>query len=95
MVERVMTIQQLAEITGGSIIGDPHRQFSYLATDSRSLPGIDRVLFIAIRGDHHDGHLYIDELYSRGIRCFLADREEDRTRLNGASFCLVNDSMEA
>ena len=95
MVERVMTIQQLAVISGGRVLGDPLRQFSFLATDSRSLPGIDQVLFIAIRGDHHDGHLYIDELYRRGIRCFLVDREEDRTRLDGASFCLVHDSMEA
>jgi alanine racemase len=95
MKERVMTIQQLAEITNGQVIGDPNRQFSYLATDSRTLPGTDLVLFIAIRGEHHDGHLYIDELYRRGIRCFLVDREVDHQRISGASCCLVEHSMEA
>ncbi len=95
MVEQIMTIQQLAAVTGGKVIGDPQQEFGYLATDSRSLPGIHQVLFIAIRGDHHDGHRYIDALYHRGIRCFLVDDREDRTRLSGASFCLVDDTMEA
>lgn len=94
-MDRVMTIQQLALLTGGKVTGDPQQAFSSLATDSRSLPGIRQVLFIAIRGGHHDGHRYIDELYRRGIRCFLVDRDEDRTGLTGASFCCVEDTMEA
>lgn len=94
-MEQRMTIQQLARITRGKVLGDPRQTFSYLATDSRSLPGIRQVLFIAIRGEHHDGHRYIDELYRRGVRCFLVDRETDRSGLAGASFCLVDDSMRA
>lgn len=95
MMEQVMSIQQLASLTDGEISGNPNAVFSRLATDSRSLPGIHQVMFIAIRGEHHDGHRYIDELYRRGIRCFMVDRNLDRTQLTGASLCIVDDSMKA
>ncbi|WP_375444887.1 bifunctional UDP-N-acetylmuramoyl-tripeptide:D-alanyl-D-alanine ligase/alanine racemase [uncultured Fibrella sp.] len=43
-------------------------------TDSRQVivpgPGV----FFAIRGDHHDGHDYIGELYRRGVRQFVVEQ---------------------
>lgn len=94
-MEQTMTIEQLALATGGIVTGDPLRTFRSLATDSRSLPGIRQVLFIAIRGENHDGHRYIEELYRRGIRCFLVDRGAERKAMDDASFCLVENTMEA
>ncbi|GAB3569124.1 bifunctional UDP-N-acetylmuramoyl-tripeptide:D-alanyl-D-alanine ligase/alanine racemase [Spirosoma luteolum] len=44
-------------------------------TDSRQAIGdAGQAVFFAIRGDHHDGHAYIDDLYDRGVRQFVVER---------------------
>ena len=46
-------------------------------TDSRQVSntvdssGLKDAVFFAIPGEHHDGHVFIDELYQRGIRWFV------------------------
>lgn len=40
-------------------------------TDSRSLTVAEGTLFFALRTKSGDGHLYIDELYRKGIRAFV------------------------
>ena len=60
-------------------------------TDSRQLTGIPgekqlaNVIFFAIRGEHHDGHEFIGDLYRKGVRQFVVERlaltgTPDRTR---------------
>ncbi len=95
MYNEVLTFQEIATITDGTVKGDPDRQVRHLATDSRSLPGIEHVMFIAIRGDRHDGNDYISDLYARGIRSFLTDREPDYDSLQAASFCIVENTLTA
>ncbi len=49
-------------------------------TDSRQLTGLPGksqladVVFFAIRGEHHDGHAFIGELYQKGVRQFVVER---------------------
>lgn len=49
-------------------------------TDSRQLTGLPGekqrtdVVFFAIRGEHHDGHKFIGELYRKGVRQFVVER---------------------
>ena len=49
-------------------------------TDSRQLTGLPGekqladVVFFAIRGEHHDGHAFIGELYRKGVRRFVVER---------------------
>lgn len=50
-----------------------NRPVTDLVIDSRKAPIIEGVVFFAIRGKRHDGHAYIDELYSRGIRQFIVE----------------------
>ncbi len=95
MIREALTIRQVAMITNGSILGDADRLVGHLATDSRSLPGIDNVMFIAIRGERHDGNDYIRELYERGVRSFLADRKPQSDFPEDATFCIVKDSLSA
>ncbi|AQG79064.1 bifunctional UDP-N-acetylmuramoyl-tripeptide:D-alanyl-D-alanine ligase/alanine racemase [Spirosoma montaniterrae] len=43
-------------------------------TDSRQATGnLSDVLFFAIRGEHHDGHDFIDDLYNKGVRHFVVE----------------------
>src|SRR5687767_11721327 len=46
-----------------------------LLTDSRKAHGGEGGVFFAITGEHHDGHSYIHDLYQKGIRQFVVERE--------------------
>ncbi|MBO0947882.1 bifunctional UDP-N-acetylmuramoyl-tripeptide:D-alanyl-D-alanine ligase/alanine racemase [Fibrella forsythiae] len=43
-------------------------------TDSRQVMVPAQSVFFAIRGDHHDGHNYIGELYRQGVRQFVIEQ---------------------
>ncbi|GAB2796795.1 bifunctional UDP-N-acetylmuramoyl-tripeptide:D-alanyl-D-alanine ligase/alanine racemase [Rhabdobacter roseus] len=45
----------------------------YLLTDSRQLTFPEQSIFFAIRGERHDGHHYLPELYQRGLREFVVE----------------------
>ncbi|GAA4456679.1 bifunctional UDP-N-acetylmuramoyl-tripeptide:D-alanyl-D-alanine ligase/alanine racemase [Nibrella saemangeumensis] len=45
----------------------------YWVTDSRQVIVPEKSVFFAIRGDHHDGHDYIGELYQKGVRQFVVE----------------------
>ncbi|MBU1819895.1 MAG: bifunctional UDP-N-acetylmuramoyl-tripeptide:D-alanyl-D-alanine ligase/alanine racemase [Bacteroidetes bacterium] len=47
----------------------------YLLTDSRQLSFAARSIFFAIRGEHHDGHLFLNDVYWRGVREFVVERK--------------------
>lgn len=72
-------------------------------TDSRQLTGLPGekqladVVFFAIRGEHHDGHAFIGELYRKGVRQFVVERSGLRAELNQypeAEFTVVDSSLE-
>ena len=46
----------------------------YLLTDSRQLNFAARTLFFALRGEHHDGHQFLNDLYQKGVREFVVER---------------------
>jgi alanine racemase len=48
-------------------------QAAYLLTDSRQLSFPDQSIFFAIKGPHHDGHLFLPELYQKGVQEFVVE----------------------
>ncbi len=60
--------------------GDPDRSFASVSIDSRRIGPED--LFVAIRGEVHDGHGFIDDVAARGVRGVLVnlDRAGDFPR---------------
>lgn len=55
-------------------------------------------IFFAIRGDRHDGHEYVTELYNRGVRQFVVDRSAMRAEwdlLTDAQFTEVDNVLQA
>lgn len=53
------------------------REINNLLIDSRSLESADDTLFFAIPTLGNDGHNYIEELYSAGVRSFVVNRIPD------------------
>jgi alanine racemase len=90
------TLGQTATILSARLIGVTENTFSNILTDSRSLGFASEALFIAIKGERHNGHIYIQELYREGCRCFLVSEEHDYyIELKDASFLLVDDTLLA
>ncbi|MFP4290707.1 MAG: bifunctional UDP-N-acetylmuramoyl-tripeptide:D-alanyl-D-alanine ligase/alanine racemase [Cyclobacteriaceae bacterium] len=88
-----------SEITlhcGGEILqlSAPEAPVNFLLTDSRqAVPG-QHSLFFAIRGERHDGHHYLQELYDQGCRQFIVE-EAPRISLPLANICRVKNSLLA
>lgn len=67
-----------------------------LAIDSRKvvLPG--QSVFFAIRGDRHDGHNFIHELYDKGVRAFVVDQDYSApAQLDDAFFIRTESPLDA
>ena len=69
------SISELAGIVGvnGQIVS-PERIITTLITDSRKIYNGGSGVFFAISGVHHDGHLYMEEAYNKGVRHFICER---------------------
>ena len=63
--------------------------------DSRNTVSNIKNLFIAIKGERHDGHNFIGELYSNGIRNFIIDQEINVDQYPEANFFKAKNSIIA
>lgn len=88
------SINQITTLIGAHRCGTAERNVSFLLTDSRSLAFPEETLFFALRSERNDGHKYINELYSRGVRNFVVSKPPTED-LAGANFLVVNDTLEA
>ncbi len=90
------TLKDIAQITNGLLLGNGNTIIKQFATDSRKLIEPASSLFIAIVGERHDGHKYIDDLIQRGINNFLISRKtrslENNKEIN---YILVENTISA
>ena len=63
----------------------------HLLIDSRKLISPVDSIFFAIRTTSNDGHLYIDELYAKGVRLFVVSALPDTSQYPEATFFLTDD----
>lgn len=90
------SISALAEACGGTVVGDGNILISRLIIDSRKLFNPQGTLFVAIEGRQHDGHKYIEGLYSKGVRVFLvSSRFEEIVFYPDCTFLIVNHPLSA
>ena len=71
---RAMTLSELVRWTGADPIGSlqPDRALQAVATDSRSIDAGE--LFVALRGEHFDGHDFVEAAFARGAGAALVER---------------------
>ncbi|MDQ1771359.1 bifunctional UDP-N-acetylmuramoyl-tripeptide:D-alanyl-D-alanine ligase/alanine racemase [Labilibaculum sp. A4] len=96
-VAQSYTIESVASITGGVCYGKENLIVKTLSIDSRSLQLPGETLFFALVGARHDGHLYIKDLYQKGVRAFVVSNSEstDLKQYPEAGFVLVHDTLIA
>lgn len=66
-----------------------------LLTDSRKLVAPATSLFFALEGPQRNGHVFIPELYKKGIRYFVVAQPVDEAAYPGALFLRVKDTLLA
>ena len=91
------TIEKIATLIGARRYGETEAQVGWLLTDSRSLCFPEQTLFFALQSQRNDGHHYIGDLYSRGVRSFVVEKvpEDYSTRFPAANFLRVPNTLEA
>lgn len=86
----------IARIVGGELTGPSDLPVTELVTDSRQLSYTEGLAFFAISGKNHDGHLYIENLYKKGIRIFVVEKlPAELEKFNGAAFITTTDTIKA
>jgi alanine racemase len=92
------SIANIAQIINGSIHGNNGNNvvIRNLLIDSRKIITAENSLFFAIRGERNDGHIFIAELYEKGVRSFVVSTlPSDLSLYKEAAFILVKDTLFA
>src|SRR5438067_11458175 len=87
-----MSVKEVVDATRGRLLSGPYDvTFPRLFTDSREVkPG---VLFVALRGEQHDGHVFIPQAIERGAAGILC--EPPPQRIDGVAVIQVDDTRQA
>lgn len=89
-------LSALAEAIGGEWIsrqGDP--LITNLSIDSRKPFAPDGTVFIALTGERHDGHRYLQDLHARGMRSFIVSDAGAAKGMAESNVLLVRDTLDA
>lgn len=87
---------EIAAVAGLETFGaNSSHTVTSVCTDSRKLTNVADTLFVAITGTNHDGHKYIPELYTLGVRNFLVEKKINTSSMPEAVFLLAENAIEA
>ncbi|HEX6223884.1 MAG TPA: bifunctional UDP-N-acetylmuramoyl-tripeptide:D-alanyl-D-alanine ligase/alanine racemase [Chryseolinea sp.] len=87
---------QLVEITGGKNLQfHVDRAIGAISIDSRKATSDASTLFFGIRGERHDGHRYIRDLYKNGVRQFVVEQAVEPLEFPEANMLLVSSAVAA
>lgn len=77
-------------------------QATVLLTDSRFVSQPEHSIFFAIKGERHDGHAFIKDLYEKGVREFVIEKKalsetlkSQLENLSDAQFFVVENAIRA
>jgi len=89
-----ISIAEFVEMISGELLqAGTSDRVEKVIIDSRHVSAERPTVFIAIRGTNHDGHLFIQNLYDRGMRIFVV--ETNPLELPDATIIKVKDTAQA
>jgi alanine racemase len=88
-------LSEISDIVGGVHLGND-AVIDHVFIDSRNRVGrVETALFAAIKGERHDGHDYVEELYAGGIRNFIVNRGCTIENIREGNFIFVENTLKA
>jgi Alr-MurF fusion protein len=92
----MIRFSELGNIVQGEVLQQHRdREIRQLFIDSRKTVLSDTALFFSIKGERHDGHDFIGNLYASGIRQFVIEQDMDFHSCPEANFIKVPSSVRA
>jgi alanine racemase len=89
-------VEEIAATTGGEFLQKKSETgIARLLLDSRKIVQPAEALFIAIAGPRHDGHLFLRDVYQKGVRNFLVEKQIDVSELPDANIIRVESARNA
>ncbi|MDQ6813485.1 MAG: Mur ligase family protein, partial [Bacteroidota bacterium] len=82
-------------ISDDAVIADPAIIIDHLLVDSRRVVFPAATLFFALSSSRRSGAAFIEELYKRGVKCFVVTRGFYDEKFGGANFLFVDDPLKA
>ncbi|MFN4123787.1 MAG: bifunctional UDP-N-acetylmuramoyl-tripeptide:D-alanyl-D-alanine ligase/alanine racemase [Flavobacteriales bacterium] len=84
-------------IVGGELIFDAtdHHFFYDVMYDTRQIRAGETVLFVALTSERNDGHYFISQAESKGVRNFLVSRNIKNLLSADANYLIVPDTLKA
>ena len=90
------TSLQISQITAARLSGPEDLIITEIITDSRKYDTNQQKAFMALIGKRHNGHDYIEDLYRKGLRCFIVSEQRQVFRqLKDAAFIICGNTLHA
>lgn len=87
------SIKHIKDILNAQLNHECENEISHVAIDSRSLDYHEKTLFFCLEGDKHDGHDYINELVSKGVKNFVVAKAIESNK--NMNVLIVEDTKKA
>jgi alanine racemase len=94
----IYSLSSVSTIVNGTINGNGNTTtvIRTLLIDSRKLSNAETSLFFAIVGERHNGHMYLQDLYDKGVRNFIVSTlPQNNQTFTDSNFILVADTLLA
>ena len=94
MINKTYQLEDIAEVTNGKLFGEKNKIVKNIYYDTRLYVENNGHLFIAIKTQNNDGHKFINQAYSKGIRMFMVNKKPN-ILLPKASYIVVPNTISA
>lgn len=92
----MIRFSDLQKLCGGYVLAAYRdKPVTDLVTDSRKAVLTEGAVFFAMKGERHDGHRFLANLYAQGLRQFVIEDQVDIEKLPAANVLRVSSSLKA
>jgi alanine racemase len=96
----LITLDVLVKIFNGKVLQTYDNEFliKFLLTDSRKITAASQSIFFAIKGERHNGHKFLNEVYQAGVKLFVVEEAEFhlyKTGINNVTIITVFNAIYA
>jgi len=96
MLKNGYSVEDFNRIVGGNLSQkSSHTLIKHIVTDSRKFELREGSIFFAIKGSRSNGHAYLADMHSKGVRIFIANNDEELPELKNSTVVLVANTVSA